>query len=350
MSYMNAIAYNAAHKKQRITTMKPWLGLPIVLPLLVACSSEIDVKSETVSQARIDSIKQYIHTHYSDLPTKTQQMILEVGVEAIENQIAMKGGTFIMGDFKITCDGGPNRDMLRPVWTEDANCQSFFNNSTTNSGSYFQHEVTLSDYSIAKYETTWKEFDAFRLSQGKKVADEELRQYGEEGFQGYYPAWTKDWQEVKNHCLWLGDLTGLKFDLPTEAQWEYAARSRGQNLYYATNNGFIDYTSNGGWKEFGINYSGDGPNPIGQFEPNPLGLYDMTGNMIEWVNDWYDPHYYRVSPKLNPQGPSSGELKVARGGSYGNGEAASMTANRVGFNPIGKYYSSAHGFRCAANP
>ncbi|WP_171755620.1 SUMF1/EgtB/PvdO family nonheme iron enzyme [Vibrio sp. 03-59-1] len=328
--------------------MKPWLGLPIALPLLVACSSDIDVKSETVSQARIDSIKQYIHTHYSDLPTKTQQMILEVGVEAIENQIAVKGGTFIMGDFKITCDGGPNRDMLRPVWTEDANCQSFFNNSTTNSGSYFQHEVTLSDYSIAKYETTWKEFDAFRLSQGQEIALNERRKlhHTKSYFQLNTPAWTKEWQEVKNHCLWLGDLTGLKFDLPTEAQWEYAARSRGQNLYYATDNGFIEYNNN----KFGINYAGDDQiHPVASYPPNPLGLYDMTGNAEEWVNDWYDPNYYHASPKLNPQGPDNGALKVARGGSYQNSVKFSMTANRIGFNPVGKYYSAKYGFRCAAN-
>ncbi len=331
--------------------MKQWLGLSVVLPLLVACGAdaELNVTSESVSQTRIDTIKQYIQTHYSKLPTETQQMIFEVGVEAIENQVAVEGGTFIMGDFKISCDGGPNQDMLRPVWTEDANCQSFFNNSTNNSGSYFQHEVELSDYSIAKYETTWKEFDAFRLSQGKKVAKEELRQYGEDGFQGNYPAWTKDWVEVKNHCLWLGELTGLTFDLPSEAQWEYAARSRGQKLYYATNNGFIDYTNNGGWKDFGINYSGNGPNPVGQFEANPLGLYDMTGNVEEWVNDWYVANYYQHSPKINPQGPNTGKLKVARGGSYRNSEAHSMTTNRVGFNPIRKRYSAKYGFRCAAN-
>ena len=333
--------------------MKQWLGLSVVLPLLVACGAdtELNVTSESVPQVRIDTIKQYIQIHYSKLPTETQQMIFEVGVEAIENQVAVEGGTFIMGDFKISCDGGPNQDMLRPVWTEDANCQSFFNNSTNNSGSYFQHEVELSDYSIAKYETTWKEFDAFRLSQGKEIVRKERRERNdtEPKYQPNAPAWTKNWQEVKNHCLWLGELTGLTFDLPSEAQWEYAARSRGQKLYYATNNGFIDYTNRGGRKEYGINYSSSGPNPVGQFEPNPLGLYDMTGNAIEWVNDWYDANYYQYSPKINPLGPEAKKLKIARGGSYRNGVAGSMTTNRLGVEPIRKRYSAKYGFRCATN-
>ena len=320
--------------------MKQWLGLSVVLPLLVACGAdtELNVTSESVPQARIDTIKQYIQAHYSDLSTETQKMIFEVGVEAIENQVAVEGGTFIMGDFKLRCDGGPNQDMLRPVWTEDATCFSYLDGE----GARIQHEVTLSDYAISKYETTWKEFDAFRLSQGKEIARKRQREQNptRPSYNLHYPAWTKDWQEVKNHCLWLGELTGLKFDLPTEAQWEYAARSRGQKLYYATSNGFIENS---------INYAGNVKiHAVGVYPSNPLGLYDMTGNTNEWVNDWFDKTYYSVSPTLNPQGPKSGDKKVMRGGSTGITISNFMTTTRIGKAIEQNTHSSRRGFRCAS--
>jgi len=321
--------------------MKQWLALPIALPLLVACGAdELTVSSESVPQARIDTVTQYVKTHYSTLPIETQQMILEVGIKAIENQVFVKGGTFIMGDFKLRCDGGPNQDMLRPVWTEDATCFSFLSSG----GAGIQHEVTLSDYTIAKYETTWKEFDAFRLSEGKDIALKERRErhHTKLYYQSNYPAWTKDWQEVKNHCLWLGKLTGLRFDLPTEAQWEYAARSRGQKRYYATDNGFIDSK---------VNYDNSAEtHVVGLYPPNPLGLHDMTGNTNEWVNDWFDKTYYSVSPKLNPQGPLSGDKKILRGGSARTGLSISnfMTTTRIGAVQLDGY-GSRRGFRCASN-
>ncbi|WP_430520035.1 formylglycine-generating enzyme family protein [Aliivibrio sp.] len=230
--------------------------------------------------------------------------------------------------------------MLRPVWTEDANCFSFLGGADA-----IQHEVTLSDYAISKYETTWKEFDAFRLSEGKEIAlkDRRERHHTKTYYQSNSPAWSKGWQEVKNHCLWLGELTGLGFDLPTEAQWEYAARSRGQKRYYATDDGLINS---------GVNYAGNSKiHAVGLYPPNPLGLYDMTGNTNEWVNDWFDKVYYSVSPTLNPQGPQSGDKKVMRGGSARSGLSIPnfMTTTRIGVELQLSGYSSQTGFRCASH-
>ncbi len=99
------------------------------------------------------------------------------------------------------------------------------------------------------------------------------------------------------------------YRLPTEAEWEYAARSGGKNEAYAGG----DDLSAAGWCRGDSN---DRPHPVGQKAPNGFGLYDMTGNVWEWCHDWYSKTYYKISPLENPDGPLSGEDRVIRGGSW----------------------------------
>ncbi|WP_049191966.1 formylglycine-generating enzyme family protein, partial [Serratia marcescens] len=110
--------------------------------------------------------------------------------------------------------------------------------------------------------------------------------------------------------------SGKKIDLPTEAQWEYAARSRGQYLPFATDNGELEKGKNIPDEEQLDEYT-DGLGipiyPIGKYPPNPLGLYDMGLSGSEWVNDWYASDYYSHSPVKDPKGPSNGTKKVLRG-------------------------------------
>jgi formylglycine-generating enzyme required for sulfatase activity len=120
----------------------------------------------------------------------------------------------------------------------------------------------------------------------------------------------------------LSKITDRPFSLPTEAQWEYAARSRGQKFIYATNDGNLRQGINtavrGVSSVFAVTEAGretklGSPYPVALFPPSPLGLFDMNGNGGDWVSDWYDPTYYDHSPVQDPQGPVTGKRKVIRG-------------------------------------
>jgi formylglycine-generating enzyme required for sulfatase activity len=133
-----------------------------------------------------------------------------------------------------------------------------------------------------------------------------------------------------------GGLRGL-YRLPTEAEWEYAARSGGKREKYAGG----DDLDSVGW------YSGNSEGktyPVKQKRPNGLGLYDMSGNVWEWCQDWYDSGYYKNSPKDNPKGASSGAYRVLRGGSWGDLAWRSRAADRSWSHPDARV--SDLGFRC----
>ncbi|MBL4279621.1 SUMF1/EgtB/PvdO family nonheme iron enzyme [Vibrio fluvialis] len=331
-----------------------WLGVLSFLPMLAACDSNIEVSSKVLSKEQIQTIVNNINSQYPDADHELKQNIATVAVKSIENMVFVEGGTFIMGDFRMPCI---NTDLNRPVWIPEASCYSQI--SIVNRGADIQHEVTLSSYSLSKYEAELLDYDVYLQAFNRPFEQFDYEdKYLERGSSDYQiflksfinkPAREVSWQDAKNYCQWLGQLTALPVDLPTEAQWEYAARSRGQKLYYATNNGFKQYRGGGyynpelgAYEEFTDKTANmtTGLNSVGSFAPNPLGLYDMTGNAEEWVNDWYAKDYYKVSPKLDPQGPKSGEYKVVRGG-------VGMVNVARAFDPIkSDNLSYASGFRC----
>jgi formylglycine-generating enzyme required for sulfatase activity len=197
---------------------------------------------------------------------------------------------------------------------------------------------------MAKFLTTIAEDDRFRMVNGRPLYDVDFRRRRPELYKSNFPAYSKSWQEAKDYCQWLGALSGLPVDLSTEAQYEYAARSRGRHLIYATDNGSINE---------GRNYrdpaarrkTGEETYPVDRYPPNPLGLYDMTGNAYSWVNDWYDPTYYQHSPVDNPQGPPTGTEKVLRGGDVLS--SPGMTIWRGHDKPVLREYYLSNSFRCA---
>ncbi len=332
-----------------------WLGVLNFLPMLTACNSDVDVSSNVLPKEQIQTIIKNVNSQYPDADHELKQNIAKVAVKSIENMLFVEGGTFTMGDFRMPC---MNADLNRPVWTPEASCYSQV--EIVNRGADIQHEVTLSSYSLSKYEAELLDYDIYLQAFNRPFEQSEDKgKYLErrsKDYQTYLPYFTSkparevNWQDAKNYCQWLGQLTALPVDLPTEAQWEYAARSRGQKLYYATNNGFKQYKNRGyynpelgGYEEFTAetaNIDGD-LKPVGTFAPNPLGIYDMSNNAEEWVNDWYAKDYYKVSPKLDPQGPKSGEYKVVRGG-------LNMVTVARAFDPIkSDNLSYVSGFRCA---
>ncbi|TMX44941.1 SUMF1/EgtB/PvdO family nonheme iron enzyme [Vibrio sp. Hep-1b-8] len=332
-----------------------WLGLLGAIPLLAACNSDIDISSNVLSQQQLNTIISNVNKHYPDADSELKQNIAEVAVKSIENMVFVEGGRFIMGDFRMPC---MNDDLNRPVWTPEASCYSAV--EMVSSGADIQHEVTLSSYSLSKYEAELLDYDVYLQTLGRpfeqSVYEGQYLERGSKIYKSVLPNFLKqsarnvNWQDAKNYCQWLGQLTALPVDLPTEAQWEYAARSRGQKLYYATNNGFIQFRGRGfhnpelgGYEEFTDKTANiaTGLNSVGMFAPNPLGIYDMTENAEEWVNDWYNKDYYKVSPERDPQGPASGEYKVVRGG------VGMVTVARA-FDPIvSDNLSYRSGFRCS---
>jgi formylglycine-generating enzyme required for sulfatase activity len=142
--------------------------------------------------------------------------------------------------------------------------------------------------------------------------------------------------------------TGMR--LPSEAEWEYAYRAGTTTAFHSMPgypNGTNDDSQVGTIAWYNVN-SGNQTHVVGGKAANALGLFDMSGNVWEWVNDWYDGSYYSVSPSTNPLGPASGPIRVLRGGSWGYDTNVVRSSCRGGTSPDYSYYN--FGFRVARNP
>jgi len=134
--------------------------------------------------------------------------------------------------------------------------------------------------------------------------------------------------------------------LPTEAEWEYAARGGTKTMFYSGDEINTDQANFNGDYSFAGSLKGEyrkGPMPVGSFKANPFGLFDMSGNVWEWCNDWYGKDYYKESPKNNPPGPDHGQDRVMRGGSWFRFAGNVRSATRYKHEPTGQYADS--GFR-----
>ncbi|MFJ3076933.1 SUMF1/EgtB/PvdO family nonheme iron enzyme [Pseudomonas sp. NPDC087029] len=252
--------------------------------------------------------------------------------EVKDNMIFVEGGEYLMGDY------GSQYGPERLPYDLDKDSKPL-------------HRVRLSSYSMSKFKITNREYSLYsRLNDSsvlKYIAEDD--QYEFVSVPPSNPA-PIDWYEAEKYCSWLADVSQLPFALPTEAQWEYAARSRGRFFMVATDDGTYKVTDDevtAEWRDGpkGINISTSWdrkafaeemgwktgihtPLPVDRFAPNPLGLYGMSDNGLEWVKDWYDPDYYKNSPIQDPQGPSKpvykgpesngNYAKVLRGISYAN--------------------------------
>ena len=165
--------------------------------------------------------------------------------------------------------------------------------------------------------------------------------YGDSSYTNH-PVVHVDWNDAQNYCRWTGG------QLPTEAEWEKAARGGLEGKKYPWSN---EEPSCQKSAENGAQFSDCSGETIsvGSFTANGYGLFDTNGNVWEWVSDWYDSGYYASSPSNNPSGPSSGNSRVLRGGSWLNNEYYLRSANRYRYYPT--YTSSGNlGFRCSRSP
>ncbi len=196
------------------------------------------------------------------------------------------------------------------------------------------HDVCVSDFYMGKYEVTqgqWEVIMGDNPSYFKNCGDN-------------CPVENVSWYEVQEFIERLNSKSGKKYRLPTEAEWEYAARSGGKREKYAGTNSDADLGSYAWY----IMNSGSKTHPVGQKQPNGLGLYDMSGNVWEWVSDRYDQNYYKNSPRNNPKGPSSGSYRVLRGGSWSGVPNAIRASYRFDINPSTRNYN--YGFRLLRTP
>ena len=191
------------------------------------------------------------------------------------------------------------------------------------------HQVTLSDYYIGETEVTQELWKAVMGSNPSNFSGMNL------------PVEMVSWDDCQTFITKLNQLTGKNFRLPTEAEWEYAARGgqKSRGYKYAGSNTLSDvawYTDNSGSKT----------HPVKQKQANELGLYDMTGNVWEWCQDWYGS--YSSNAQTNPTGPSSGSYRVNRGGSWNSSASRCRVAYRFGNSPGFRF--SFLGFRVVLLP
>ena len=209
-------------------------------------------------------------THHSSSTNSTTGLSAELN-KLINNMVYVSGGTFTMGG------------------TSEQGCDAESDEKPT-------HNVTLSSYYICKYEVTQALWQAVMGSNPSEFKGDDQ------------PVERVSWNDCQTFINRLNNYTGRNFRLPTEAEWEFAARGGNNSRHYKYSGS--NYISDVAWY---IDNSYKRPNPIGTKQANELGLYDMSGNVWEWCSDWYGS--YSSYSQNDPTGPNSGASHVFRGGS-----------------------------------
>lgn len=218
--------------------------------------------------------------------------------------VAVPAGWFTMG-----CDSG--RDDEKPA-----------------------HRVWVDAFEIATHQVTNAEYAPFLAGTNRPPP----LHWADAGFNHpRQPVVAVSWYDANAYCEWLSLITGRHYHLPTEAEWERAARGGIEGALYpwgdAGPDGIANYSSR--WKT--------GPEEVGLYAPNPYGIYNLGDNVHEWCADWYDANFYSKSPEKNPTGPANGDRKASRGGSWRHHIRVTRTAARSSIPPEFKYAD--YGFR-----
>lgn len=200
------------------------------------------------------------------------------------------------------------------------------------------HRVWVDEFAMATCQVTNREYARFL----RATARQQPPLWSDANFNHpEQPAVAVSWYDAASYCEWLSKITGRNYRLPSEAEWERAARGGVEGKLFPWGDGapesLPDYEQR--WKT--------GPEPVGRDAPNGFGLYDICANVHEWCSDWYQADYYSISPERNPRGPESGERKASRGGSWRHHIKVTRCAARSSIPPEFKYAD--YGFRLACD-
>jgi len=199
------------------------------------------------------------------------------------------------------------------------------------------HRVWVDAFELAVFQTTNQEYASFLEDPGHPPP---VLWNDPQFSDPRQPVVAVSWFEAAAYCEWLSRTLGKKYRLPTEAEWERAARGGKEGEDFPWGNCAPEELPNYAtrWKT--------GPEPVGLYEPNAYGLFNLGDNVHEWCSDWYDAAYYVVSPERNPQGPPSGSRRASRGGSWRHHIKVTRTSARSSIPPQFQYAD--YGFRIAA--
>jgi formylglycine-generating enzyme len=221
------------------------------------------------------------------------------------DMVRVPGGTFSMGQ----ADGG---DDERPV-----------------------HLVTVAPFRLCRFQTTNAHYDAFRKATSREKSEYRDRP---EFSQSTHPVVAVNWFDAAAFFRWLSAEWKMRLRLPTEAEWEFAARGGSEGQPFPGGDAPRPCPP-GRWKA--------GPEPVAGGEPNAYGLFDICENVCEWCSDWYDAGYYAVSPAANPPGPPHGRRRSSRGGAWRRHSKMARCAARFSLPP--EFRHSDYGMRIAAD-
>ncbi|MDW8211279.1 MAG: SUMF1/EgtB/PvdO family nonheme iron enzyme [Cytophagales bacterium] len=267
------------------------------------CDKELLKSVEEAKLSTPPTSKQPIDNQLSSQPAKDLPRSYIETVNGVSfKMIYVEGGSFLMGDIF-----GEGESDEKPV-----------------------HEVSVDSYYIGETEVTqalWKAVMGENPSFFQNCDECPVEQVG--------------WEDAQRFIAKLNQLTGRRYRLPTEAEWEYAARERGRAVRFGNGQDILrssqaNFDARAEYNKQSYSVAGKHigkTTPVKSFKPNSLGLYDMAGNVWEWCSDWYDKAYYQNSPSRNPPGPDSGTYRVMRGGSWLNEAELVRVASRVSAHP-----------------
>ncbi|MGE0043613.1 MAG: formylglycine-generating enzyme family protein [Vicinamibacterales bacterium] len=199
------------------------------------------------------------------------------------------------------------------------------------------HEVAVDAFRLAVHPVTNADYARFLADTGHE-APRDWAAMSARG--GDRPAVGVSWHDAQAYCAWRGGVSGLACRLPTEAEWERAARGGVDGERYPWGDEVP------GWLPAGGRGPLDAPWPVTLGPPNRFGLLGIAANVHEWCADWHDAGYYAACPDRNPQGPATGRRRASRGGSWRHAVTISRTAARSRIDPSFRYTD--YGFRVAA--